>query len=650
MVRIYALVITFVRKCSKKPLSIETNTDEANNKFSVFHSVETYQSKNSGPFLTDININLALTYLYRKAANEVVKFNPASKVEKVGTMRNGILFSKGRILDSMNFAETGGLNLPDLNLIGIKSNVPVVDRFSPLAYTIANHIHWDVAKHKGIESCNRISLCHVNILQSANLFKEIGEECLRCRMKRKKTIEVPMGPVSDHQLRVCPPFWATQADIFGPIQVYVPGYERNTRGRNALAAKCWVLTFVCPVTRLTNLQVIEKSDHVGIVDGITRLSCEIGIPKFIMIDQDAALLKAVQGVEFDYMDTKFKLHTDWGIEFSVCPVAGHNQHGQVERRIRSVQESLNEAGLKNKKFTATGLQTLLKLVENQINNLPLGFSFGKDQDNTPLLKMLSPNMLRVGRINERALDGPMRLPSCSAELLQQVERMYSSWFRIWNDSYVPKLMFQPKWWRQECDLKEEDVVLFQKKDGELDNAWSLGRIDQLVKSRDGLSRRAVIRYQNAKENFMRTSDRHIRSLIKVWAVDDQNVDEDLAQLEIRLRSTERGSQLVRDLLAMSCSQRSLMMDNSLVKPSVDGCCCRSHCGVSCISGADATVGSLHGLFTVNGYSLPPLLAQDMFVGENSDEDSLDGEEEQVGDCSCQCSVTSLMMNSHLNLH
>ena len=113
-------------------------------------------------------------------------------------------------------------------------------------------------------------------------------------------------------------------------------------------------------------------------------------------------------------------------------------------------------------------------------------------------------MLRVGRINERALDGPMRLPSCSEELLQQVERMYSSWFRIWNDSYVPKLIFQPKWWRQECDLIDEDVVLFQKKDGELDNAWSLGRIDQLVKSRDGLSRRAVICYQNAKENFMRT--------------------------------------------------------------------------------------------------------------------------------------------------
>ena len=145
-------------------------------------------------------------------------------------------------------------------------------------------------------------------------------------------------------------------------------------------------------------------------------------------------------------------------------------------------------------------------------------------------------------------------------------------------------------------------------------------------------------------------DRHIRSLIKVWAVDDQNVDKDLAQLEIQLRSTEHGSQLVRNLLTMSCSQRSLMLDNSFIKPSVDGCCCRSHCSVSCISRADTTVGFPHGLFTGNGYSLPPLLAQDVFVGENWDEDSLDGEEEQVGDCSCQCSVTSIMMNSHLNLH
>ena len=135
-------------------------------------------------------------------------------------------------------------------------------------------------------------------------------------MKRKRYIEMPMGPISDHQLCVCPPFWATQADLFGPVQVYVPGFTKNTRNRKVLEAKCWVLVFVCPVTRLTNLQVIEKSDNSGMIDGVTRLSCEIGVPKFIMVDQDSALLKAVQEVEFDLLDTQMKLHTEYGIEFS----------------------------------------------------------------------------------------------------------------------------------------------------------------------------------------------------------------------------------------------------------------------------------------------------------------------------------------------
>ena len=95
-------------------------------------------------------------------------------------------------------------------------------------------------------------------------------------MKRKKYVEMPMGLISDHQLKICPPFWVAQMDMFGPIKVYVPGFERNTRNRNVLEAKCWVVTFACPVTRLINLQVVERSDASGVVDAVTRLSCEVG--------------------------------------------------------------------------------------------------------------------------------------------------------------------------------------------------------------------------------------------------------------------------------------------------------------------------------------------------------------------------------------
>ena len=78
---------------------------------------------------------------------------------------------------------------------------------------------------------------------------------------------------------------------------------------------------------------------------------------------------------------------------------------------------------------------MLKLVENQINNLPIGYSFGRDQDNTSLLKMLTPNMMRVGRSNERSLNGPMKLVNAPSDLLQRVQDTYEAWFRVWNTAY-----------------------------------------------------------------------------------------------------------------------------------------------------------------------------------------------------------------------
>ena len=200
-------------------------------------------------------------------------------------------------------------------------------------------------------------------------------------MKRKHFIEVTMGPASQHQLTVAPPMWAAQVDLFGPCVVYVPGYERETRGRKALATEVHVMVFACPATRLVNLQVIEGKDVSCILDGITRLSCEIGIPKYLLIDDDKAITKVLREVDVDILDLKYQLHKEKGIIFDVCPVSGHNMHGQVERVIRSIQESLTDCGVQNLRLHATSLQTFLKLVENTYNNAPLGYSYGRDANN-----------------------------------------------------------------------------------------------------------------------------------------------------------------------------------------------------------------------------------------------------------------------------
>ena len=595
---------------------------------------EPHKPESSHP--TDKYIHQALMYFFKKATQEVLQFNSSAKVEKIAIMKEGILFSKSRIIDGVNYAETGGLEVNDLNYLGIKAHTPVIDRFSPLAYAIASYVHNDLAKHRGMETCNRISLGQVSIIQGANLYKELGEQCIRCRMKRQKYLEVPMGPISDHQLRVCPPFWAAQADIFGPIQVYVPGFEKNTRNRNVLQAKCWVLVFVCPVTRLTNIQVIEKSDNSGMIDGVTRLSCEVGVPKFVLVDDDSALVKAVQEVEMNLLNTQLALHTEYGIEFSICPVSGHNQHGQVERKIRSIQDSLKEAGFQNKRLHATGFQTLLKLIENQLNNFPLGYVYGRDQDNNPLLKMITPNMLRVGRSNERALDGPMRMPKGDGELLKEVEKTYNSWFKVWNASYVPKLVSQPKWFRQDRDLLEGDIVMFQKSESSLDSRWTLGTVDQLVRSRDGLVRRVIVRYQNAKEDFHRLTDRNLRRLVKIWSCDDLNTDEELAELQKKLRETGSKRDLIDPLV------RDLQGDDVRVPPLQPPPQVRRD-----VSSSKDQCASLQYMLARRSFEPVPDLGQSLLSGDWTDEmiENESGERQR-----CVCSLSGILESLHLNLN
>jgi hypothetical protein len=101
--------------------------------------------------------------------------------------------------------------------------------------------------------------------------------------------------------------------------------------------------------------------------------------------------------------------------------------------------------MKSKILHATGLQTICKLVESQYNNLPLGYHYGRNADYSPLHMIITPNFLRVGRSNKRSLDGPIKLQANRMEILARVKEAYESWFKIWRETYVPKLIFKQKW-------------------------------------------------------------------------------------------------------------------------------------------------------------------------------------------------------------
>ena len=84
---------------------------------------------------------IVATYLFRVSSLEVKKFNKASLIEKHGIEQNGIILSKNRLLESMEFTKVTGMEMVNLDPLGVNVKVPLLDRFSPLAYSIAQYVH-----------------------------------------------------------------------------------------------------------------------------------------------------------------------------------------------------------------------------------------------------------------------------------------------------------------------------------------------------------------------------------------------------------------------------------------------------------------------------------------------------------------------------
>ena len=426
------------------------------------------------------------------------------------------------------------MDMVNLDPLGVNTRCPLMDRYSSAAYAFAQYIHFVLSGHSGLETCNRLALERVHIVKGVALFREISSECIRCKIKRRRFLEMSMGPVGEHHFNIAPPFYACQADLFGPVTVYAPGASKDLRGRPAKACKVWCLVFACPVTRLINCQVVELSDHSGILDGITRLAAEVGFPKYLMVDQDGATMKGLREAKVNMRDLQHRIYSEHGIVFTTCPVGGHNAHGHVERVIKSVQELLEESDMKNKRLHATGFQTLLK-VENNYNSLPIGYSYDRSLSNTPLLKIITPNFFKLGRNNDRALEGPVELPHNGAELLDKVNETYQGMFKLWADVYVPKLIYQPKWYKDDEDLSEGDLVYMQKEsDNLLGSKWIIGIVEQIIPSRDGKVRRVIVKYQNASENQPRFTDRSVRKLVKIFDIEEYVLQDDLTELLRRL--------------------------------------------------------------------------------------------------------------------
>ena len=163
----------------------------------------------------------------------------------------------------------------------------------------------------------------------------------------------------------------------------------------------------------------------------------------------------------------------------------------------------------------------------------------------------------------------------------KVEELYNAFYRIWNISAVPKLIPQPKWFKNSDEVKVEDVVYFRKVENELSSSWTVGQIESVERSTDGIVRRVHIRYFNAGENVPRYSPRCVRSICRLFNIEDSYWVKDMAKSEELVKELQRKERKdkVKPIKIVKTTDGDFKVDDGVTSKRCN-CCCLGHCALA----------------------------------------------------------------------
>ena len=355
-----------------------------------------------------------------------------------------------------------------------------------------------------------------------------------------------MGPLSDQQLSVLPVFYYTFCDAWGPLRAYVPSYQRNTRAGDK-TFDVYMLVFGCAATSTINCQIMEGGKSTSnVVDALNRFFVESCVPKVMYIDKDSAFIKALTDGQIELLSSDGVISRERGIVFETCPAQGHNAHGRIERRIKMLQEALERCDMRHYKLHSLGWQTLAKRLEHDVNSIPLGY-LNHREDTAPMLRILTPNFLKINAGANRAPSTLFTVPESSDNLTRRVEDAYKVFYKVWNNDYVPLVAKRQCWYDGDDDLVENDIVYFKLTDSVLASKWLIGKIEGCVKSKDGRVRRVLVGYKFNTEDGSRQFkivERPVREVVRLMNVEDTTLFEEIQSVRDTCRQVLGNADMV----------------------------------------------------------------------------------------------------------
>ena len=339
---------------------------------------------------------------------------------------------------------------------------------------VVENSHWDVMHNDVKETLNNLR-SEFWITRSRNYIRKIIHDCWLCNYFEGKSYNYPeTPPLPEFRVKQEYPFTYTGVDYAGPF------FVKNIydKSENTDMHKCWLALFTCASSRCVFLDLVPYSSGEACVSTLRRFISSRGAPKLFVSDNGSAFIsREVQ----DHVSSKY---IRWEFNTEAAPWKG----GFFERMIKSVKRCLKKV-LINTRLTYEELLTVIKEVENTVNNRPLVYMYDDVHQ-----EVLTPNKLLFGRnLETSASTDEVVIERDLSRRAKYINTLLNQWWRRWSKDYLTELREHQKIVSKtnSIDPIVGDIVLIE--DDKLKRSqWRIGRITELFISKDGKIRNAEV--------------------------------------------------------------------------------------------------------------------------------------------------------------
>lgn len=388
------------------------------------------------------------------------------------------------ILDNDNILRVGGrINRSQCEYD--KKHPIIISGNSRLCYLIIRQIHM-TTNHGSVQVMMQAIREKYWITHLRNQLRMYLHKCVICAKHEKKYEMQLMSDLPAERINRNRAFLITGVDYAGPIDI-VEKYKRKSNLR-----KCWIAVFVCMVTRAIHLDVVTDLTSAAFIACYERFVCRRGHCNKLYSDNGTTFKGANHEIHAAFRawhvnETKEHINkrgTDW--HFS-SPAAPH-QGGIYEAAVKSMKHHLLRMMGRNH-YTYEYLVTLLVQIEAILNSRPL-YPLSHDPSDT---RAITPGHFLIGE--PFILPPPIAVPAQTNYSLKRIRdeqrKLIEHFWNKWSAEYLCTLIPRKKWLKKNEQIKEGQLVVLP--DGNLPaSQWLMGRIIELIPSKDGLIRSVKI--------------------------------------------------------------------------------------------------------------------------------------------------------------